>query len=346
MKWLGLILIIVVGLGIGGVTGRAWLESTLESPLSLPAEGVTLEVRPGASLGEVLMQAANQGWLTAPKVVALWAKWKQLDRGLQVGEYRLEFGLTAKSLLKKLNAGDVIRYSVTFPEGITLADAVARLGASEGIEVTLVGPDDPRLIALVEPYAPEGWFLPETYQYTRGSRDLDVLQRANNLMKKVLTQAWQDRSIASPLKSPYEALILASIVERETSVAAERPLIAGVFARRLERGMRLQTDPTVIYGLGSSYDGNLTRKHLTDATNRWNTYRIPGLPPTPIALPGQEAIFAALNPEAGDALYFVAKGDGYHEFAATLEAHNANVRRFQYQRRTNYRSTPDKGVTQ
>jgi UPF0755 protein len=179
---------------------------------------------------------------------------------------------------------------------------------------------------------PEGRFLPETYHYTRGLTDLDVLRRTYTAMQTALEAAWRKRAADVPLKTPYEALILASIVEKETGVAAERPQIAGVFARRLRLGMLLQTDPTVIYGLGSAFDGNLTRRHLETPTP-YNTYTTAGLPPTPIALPGRDALEAAVNPAPGEALYFVAKGDGSHHFSATLAEHNRAVARYQLGRR-------------
>ena len=242
-----------------------------------------------------------------------------------------------------LNKGNVIRYSVTLPEGITLAQALAILHATPELSATIDGVEDPKLAELTEyPGSPEGWFLPETYFFVRGDTDADILARANLLMHEALKGAWQSRDDDLPLANPYEVLILASIVERETSVAAERESIAGVFVRRLEKGMRLQTDPSVIYGLGENYKGNLRRSHLRDDKNPWNTYRIPGLPPTPIALPGKAALNATVHPDEGRDLYFVAKGNGHHAFAETLEAHQSNVQRYQLQRRADYRSTPVK----
>lgn len=342
MKYIAMLLIAGC---LAVAAGAWWVEAQIDAPLMLPEGGVVLEVRRGASLRNLLEQGQDAGWLSWPRVVAVWAKWEGLDRGIHVGEYRLNQGLTPRGLLLKLASGNVISYSVTLPEGITLLEAIARLGRAEALESVLETPNDPRLLALVAPHSSaEGWFLPETYQYTKGSTDFEILSRANAQLNTVLNDSWRTRDVSTPLKSPYEALILASIIERETSIPSERPAIAGVFSRRLQNNMRLQTDPTVIYGLGGAYTGNLSRKHLSDDSNPWNTYRIKGLPPTPIALPGRAAIAAAVTPAQGEALYFVAKGDGYHAFAATLEEHNANVQRYQNRRRADYRSTPKPGV--
>jgi UPF0755 protein len=231
---------------------------------------------------------------------------------------------------------------VTLPEGITLADAIEILHRESTLTKT---PFDELSIALLamtgREDSAEGLFLPETWSYTRGDSDLDILQRSHLALNELLTSLWEQRSEGLVLSSPYAALTLASIVEKETGVAGERMQIAGVFLRRLERGMRLQTDPTVIYGLGDDYDGDLKRRHLRDTTNPYNTYAIHGLPPTPIALPGEAALRAVFSPADGEALYFVAKGDGSHAFSATLKEHEDNVRRYQLTRRADYRSSPD-----
>ena len=192
----------------------------------------------------------------------------------------------------------------------------------------------------------EGLFLPETWSYIRGDSDLDILRRSHHALTELLSSLWERRPEGSVLASPYAALTLASIVEKETGVADERKQIAGVFLRRLEKGMRLQTDPTVIYGLGDDYDGDLKRRHLRDTTNPYNTYAIHGLPPTPIALPGEAALRAVFAPDDAGALYFVAKGDGSHAFSATLEEHEENVRRYQLTRRADYRSSPNTSADQ
>jgi UPF0755 protein len=231
--------------------------------------------------------------------------------------------------------GDVIHYSVTLPEGWSVNDFFARLRAKATLDSSHLpeGPRDPDLLeylGLSDRYASaEGWLFPETYRYTRGTDARVILRQAHRRMRKNLQEAWEGRSGDSAVESPYEALILASIVEKETGIPEERDLIAGVFVNRLKAGMRLQTDPTVIYGLGDEYDGNLTRAHLRQETP-YNTYQIDGLPPTPIANPGRGALEAACQPADTDARYFVATGeDGRHEFSETLQEHNRAVRRYQ-----------------
>ncbi|MEE4202124.1 MAG: endolytic transglycosylase MltG [Halieaceae bacterium] len=321
--------------------GRAWLLDVWHQPLALPAEGVRLEVAAGEGLGAVLKRAQSAGWLSRARWVGFIAAQLGLDARMHVGEYQLAPGLDAAGLVNQLAKGDVVRYQVTLPEGISLSQSLSLLCAQPALRCLIDGEKDPRLLTLVAPHASaEGWFLPETYTYRRGESDWDILQQAHALMQRELTHLWAERDTGLPLEDPYDALRLASIVERETGVASERPQIAGVFVRRLARGMRLQTDPTVIYGLGDSYDGNLTRAHLRDAENPYNTYRIPALPPTPIALPGRASLAAVVHPADGDALYFVARGDGSHAFSATLEEHQKRVKQYQLKRRSDYRSSP------
>jgi len=338
------VITVIVLTSVLGAGGWLWGEQKLRSPMTVPDKPVVVAIKPGQPLASVLAEMAAAGYLDSPQLLGLWARWTGVDRQIKTGEYVLRPGLTGLEFLDVLARGEVVSYRITFPEGITLAQALQRLHDDSRLKRELAGPDDPALRDLVAPsdYV-EGWFLPETYQYVAGDSDLDILRRAHVLMQQTLEAAWHGRDSATPLNGPGEALILASIVERETSVAAERPRIAGVVSRRLERNMRLQTDPTVIYGLGDGFDGNLTRQHLRDGSNPWNTYQITGLPPSPIALPGAAAVRAAVNPEPGTDLYFVAKGDGYHAFASTLEEHNANVREYQLGRKKNYRSTPKDG---
>ena len=335
-------------LGVGGLFlalffASVWVTGELTEPLEGLSEDQVLQVAAGDSLNKVLARASEEGWVTHPRLISLWARFKGIDRKMKAGEYRVPTGSSALSLLSLLERGAVITYQVTLPEGVTLAEAVNRLQHTPKLKSTITGPNDPILLAMTEMAdSAEGWFLPETYQFTAGDTDLDILQRAHEAMRRVLQRAWDGRAAAVAVTSPYEALVLASIIERETSVGSERTRISGVFSRRLQRGMRLQTDPTVIYGLGvaGAYDGNLTRANLRDENNAWNTYQIAGLPPTPIALPGVASVEAALHPDESDSLYFVGRGDGYHAFASSLEQHNENVRRFQLDRRADYRSTP------
>ncbi|MDO8862327.1 endolytic transglycosylase MltG [Haliea sp. E1-2-M8] len=313
-----------------------------QAPLNLPENGMVLTVEPGDSLRSVASRLREQGVLPHPELLVAWARYHGLDARIRQGEYQLAPGLDARSLLDLMVSGRVIQYQVTLPEGIVLSRALAILAEEPALDSVLAGADDLRLLQLVAPHeSPEGLFLPESYRYDRGATDFDILQRAHQALLQTLASEWERRAPDLPYATPYEALIMASIIERETGVPEEREEIAGVFVRRLGLGMRLQTDPTIIYGLGESFDGNLRRTHLRDADNLFNTYRHDGLPPTPIALPGRAAIRAALQPAAGDALFFVARGDGSHEFNATLEGHEQAVRKYQLQRRDDYRSTPE-----
>ncbi len=260
---------------------------------------------------------------------------RQMDAAgrLKIGEYALEPGITPRELLQRMRDGRVIHYRVTLIEGWNIRQVRAALAAAEPLLQESRELDDAALMeALGQPgQHPEGRFLPETYLYQRGDSDLDVLRRAHAAMEQALAEAWEARAPDTPLRSPEEALILASIVEKETGQAHERGQIAGVFSRRLQKGMLLQTDPTVIYGLGSGFDGNIRKRDLTTDTP-YNTYTRPGLPPTPIAMPGRDALRAAVNPEPGDALFFVSRNDGTHVFSATYAEHNRAVDCFQRRR--------------
>ena len=331
------LMLIIVGLSAIEVEKR-W-----KAPLNLPPEGYTLTVAAGDSLRSVSTQLAADGVLAFPFILRAYGRWTGLDQQIKRGEYRLSAGLTQAALLDLLRSGKVVSYSVTLPEGITLSRALAILADTDALAVELNGPGDPRIAELVAPHkSPEGLFLPETYRFERGDTDWQVLQRAHAALLEVLAQEWAERAPELPYETPYEALIMASIIERETAVPAERPEISGVFVRRLQKRMRLQTDPTVIYGLGPTFDGNLRRKHLVDDSNAYNSYRHHGLPPSPIALAGRAAINAALHPAPGSTLFFVARGDGSHQFSVTLEEHERAVRKYQLQRRQDYRSTPEK----
>jgi UPF0755 protein len=313
------------------------------APLDVPEQGFILTVEQGDSLGRVVEKLHTAGVLICPRLVTLHGRWTGLDQQLKPGEYLLPEYSTAESMLALLQRGEVIKYQVTLPEGITLSAALGILAQEEQLEKTLVGVTDSRIRELIVPHShPEGLFFPDTYHYVRNDTDWSILQRSHTAMLSVLSKEWDQRAPQLPYETPYEALIMASIIERETGIPQERPQISGVFVRRLEQGMLLQTDPTVIYGLGDSFDGNLTRKHLLEDSNSYNTYRHGGLPPTPIALPGRDAIYAALHPEAGGALYFVARGDGGHVFSNTLREHDQAVREYQLQRKKDYVSTPQR----
>ncbi len=340
---LRLLLALVLITAIVAAAGWELLQRRWQEPLSVPASGYTLTVESGDSLRAVAARLHESGVLPYPRLLQAYGRWSGLDAQIKRGEYRLPAQLTMQELLQLLQQGQVIQYQVTLPEGITLRQAVALLQADEVLQAEMSGADDPRLLQLVQPHAhPEGLFFPSSYRFERGDSDWQLLQRAHAAMQAILDEEWPLRDEGLPYETPYEALIMASIIEKETGLAEERAQIAGVFVRRLLKGMRLQTDPTIIYGLGESFDGNLTRAHLRDGSNPYNSYRHHGLPPTPIALPGREAIRAALHPQAGDALYFVARGDGGHVFSATLEAHQRAVRKYQLRRRDDYRSSPGK----
>lgn len=339
LRLLGLALVVAVLMAIAVIE----LRLRWETPLNIPDQGFTLTVAAGDSLRTVVDGLHKSEVLAYPALVMLYGRWTGLDRQIKQGEYRLSYNVTAQSMLELLQSGDTIQYKVTFPEGITLAEAVNVLAGQAALKTILSGATDPRVLELVKPHAhPEGLFFPDSYYYERGATDWSILQRAHRAMIDVLQDEWQRRSEPLPYETPYEALIMASIIERETGLPEERQEISGVFTRRLEKAMLLQTDPTVIYGLNDTFDGNLQRSHLRQDSNDYNTYRHRGLPPTPIALPGRAAIHAALHPAAGSTLYFVARGDGGHAFSTTLTEHNLAVRKYQLRRTKNYRSAPRK----
>ncbi len=312
-----------------------WWSTPVDAP------GGVLQVDSGSTLSGVAAELAGASALEWPKLWVLVARLRGEDSRIQRGEYLLDDPRSPAQLLDMLVSGQVLQYSVTLPEGLSLAEALSVLQEQDAIKPLLDGWRDPRLLELIQPYTePEGLFFPDTYVYTRGQSDLEILSQAHQRMRKVLDAAWAERDVGLPYQTPYEALVMASIVEKETGVPDERERIAGVFVRRLQQNMRLQTDPTVIYGLGENYNGNLRRRHLTDSSNLFNTYRHNGLPPTPIALPGKAAILASVHPADGTELFFVARGDGSHQFSATIEEHTRAVRQYQLRRREDYRSSP------
>jgi len=300
----------------------------VEQRLQLSAVTV-LQVEAGTSFTRIVRQLQANGVLVASDDLLRYARFKGLANRIKAGEYELEPGLRARGLLELLVSGRVRLHQVTLVEGWTLQQALRALQSHPAVAITLDASDQTALQAAFGlTVYPEGWFFPDTYRFTRGTSDLALLQQAHAMMRQVLDVAWAARAAELPLDGPEQALVLASIIEKETGLASEREEIAGVFIRRLQNNMRLQTDPTVIYGLGDSFAGNLTRAHL-QADTPWNTYTRSGLPPTPIALPGRAAIEAALHPAAGSSLYFVAKGDGSHYFSSTLAEHERAVRLYQ-----------------
>ena len=320
--------------------GAALFKHWVNQPLAI-FEDTLIRIQPGDSLSKVSHQLARQQQLSWPRLLILYARLTERTK-VEVGEYRIAANTTPEQLLDIFQSGDVVTYSVTLVEGKTFRDFLRVLQQKNNLRHTLKDKTAQDFIALnqLDIDHVEGWFYPDTYQYVAGTSDNAILLRAHQKMQQVLEEEWRQRAANLPYKSPYEALIMASIIEKETGVAAERPEIAGVFVRRLKKGMRLQTDPTVIYGLGDQYQGNIRKKHLRQPTP-YNTYTIDGLPPTPIAMPARAAIVAALHPADGNSLFFVGKGDGSHHFSATLREHNRAVRKYQIQQRAkNYRSSP------
>lgn len=330
----GLVLLLVL------VLGGAWLYRDLTSffnaPLAIAGDTEqSYELAPGTPFARMVDELRERGYTRAP---ALYWRALAMSMGvassLHAGEYAMTAGLTPRTLLERMARGQVLQHRFTIVPGWTMRELRAALAAEPALAHRIdAGMSDADLMAVLgaEGVPAEGRFLPETYVFTRGSSDIALLKRANAALKAEVERLWEQRATDTPLKSPDEALVLASIVEKETGRAEERPRIAGVFARRLKIGMRLQTDPTVIYGMGAQYAGNIRKSDL-DADGPYNTYTRAGLPPTPIALAGREALAAAIKPAPGDELYFVARGDGSHQFSATLAEHEAAVSKFQLHR--------------
>lgn len=321
--------VLVAGAALYGI--HADYRRFLDTPLGVPTDGLVLEVKPGMGIGAIARELRRQpGLLRSTFYLEAYARFNGLAPRLKVGEYALAPGMTPRDLLERIATGQVIQYPLTVVEGWTFQQLRQALAAHPKIAQTLREASDAEIMARLDRPGrhPEGWFFPETYHFPAGFTDEAFLRRALTAMEQRLARAWSQRAADLPLDDPYQALILASIVEKETGLTAERPAIAGVFARRLREGMLLQTDPTVIYGLGAAFDGDLRRRDLVTDTP-YNTYTRRGLPPTPIALPGAGALEAAVHPAAGDALYFVADGQGGHVFSRTLDEHNRAVRRYQ-----------------
>lgn len=319
----------------------AWkLDAALKQPLNV-AEEQLLDVPAGATPTGTFNRLEADGVLGGAFWLRLYWRFNLDGQPLHSGEYRMTPGMTAQGLIGLWQRGEVVQYSLTLVEGWNFRQVRQALAKHEKIVQNLAGLSDSEVMdKLGHPGVfPEGRFFPDTYRFVRGMTDVEFLKKAYNRLDDVLAQEWSKRAADAPYTDPYQALIMASLVEKETGVPEERGQIAGVFVRRMKIGMLLQTDPTVIYGLGERYNGKLTRAHLKEA-NPYNTYMVAGLPPTPIAMVGREAIHAALNPVPGSSLYFVARGDGSHIFSDDLDAHNAAVREFQLKRRADYRSSP------
>jgi len=339
----------IMGLGVLIISiGIGWFWQSLNNfsskPVQLESPSIDFEIKPGVPLTTIARKLKTANIISDDSLFLWLIKLEDKEKNIKAGEYVIKNGSTPKDILLLFVSGQVKQYPFTIVEGWSFKQLMVALSSNLQMAHTLKGKSNKEIMASIghENEHPEGRFLPDTYKFPAGSSDVAFLKRAYNAMNKLLEKAWQNRADGLPLKNKYEALILASIVEKETGFAGERAQIAGVFTRRLQKRMRLQTDPTVIYGLGDEYDGNLKKKHLKQ-DGPYNTYRRFGLTPTPIAMPSEAAIHAALHPEAGDTLYFVAKGNGRHYFSSTIKEHNKAVRKFQIrQRKVNYRSTPEK----
>ncbi len=320
-------LVLSIGAGVTAVDFFRFLHTPLRSGA---AETVVLQVESGTPVRGIAAELAERGLLQRPLYFRVSARVTGKARRIQAGEYAIDSTTTPYRLLDKLVRGDVREYELTVIEGWTFDRMMTAVRDHEALEHTLAGRSPAQIMAALghPDQHPEGRFFPDTYHFPRGLKDRALLQRAYERMQTVLDDEWRRRNDNLPLDSPYEALILASIVERETGVPDERARIAGVFVERLDRGMRLQTDPTVIYGLGDDFDGNLRRSDLR-ADTPYNTYTRAGLPPTPIALASRASIHAAIQPERRGELYFVSTGDGEHVFSKTYEAHRKAVRKYQ-----------------
>ncbi|MGN2413793.1 endolytic transglycosylase MltG [Pseudomonas syringae] len=338
-----LLLLLETGIVIAGLLlGVAFWQQNkaLNQPLEVAQEQL-LDVPSGSTPTGVLNRLQADGVIKDAFWLRLYWRFNLANQPLHSGEYRMVPGMNVKGLFDVWKRKEVVQYSLTLVEGWNFRQVRTALAKQAKLEQTLAGVSDSELMAKIghPDVFPEGRFFPDTYRYVRGMTDAELLKQAYSRLEEVLDEEWNARSSEAPYSNPYQALIMASLVEKETGVPQERGQIAGVFVRRLKLGMQLQTDPTVIYGMGERYNGKLTRANLKEATP-YNTYVIAGMPPTPISLVGREAIHAALNPVAGSSLYFVAKGDGSHVFSDDLDAHNAAVREYQLKRRTDYRSSP------
>lgn len=312
----------------------AWLITDyydfVDKPLTFEDKGINYQVGAGATLTSIARDLEQRGIIDNASYLMWLGRLSGTADTIKAGEYRFNDGLTPERLLQQIVNGDMVQYAITIVEGWNFRQLMDAVHSNEFLLHTLSDYSDMEIMDKIGHRGehPEGRFLPDTYHFPRLTTDIAFLKRAYNAMQVFVDGNWTNRSPELAVKTPYEAIILASIVERETALLSERKQIAGVFTRRLQKRMRLQTDPTVIYGLGSSFDGNLRRRDLRKDTP-YNTYLYKGLPPTPIAMPGRAAILAVLDPEPGEELYFVSRGDGSHQFSATLKEHNAAVVKYQ-----------------
>ncbi|MGZ9740221.1 endolytic transglycosylase MltG [Pseudomonas azerbaijanorientalis] len=338
-----LVLLLETGVVLAGLLmgASAWkIHSALVQPLNIAQEQL-LDVPKGTTPTRTFYRLEANGVIKDAFWLRVYWRFNLGKQPLHSGEYRMQPGMTVEGLIDLWKRGEMVQYSLTLVEGWNFRQVRAALAKEEKLDHSLDGLSDSQVMDKLGHTGifPEGRFFPDTYRYVRGMSDIELLKTAYDRLDEVLAKEWQQRSSDVPYTEPYQALIMASLVEKETGVPQERGQIAGVFVRRMAMGMLLQTDPTVIYGLGDRYSGKLTRAHLKESTP-YNTYMNAGLPPTPISMVGREAIHAALNPVEGNSLYFVARGDGTHVFSDDLDAHNNAVKEFQLKRRADYRSSP------
>ncbi len=335
----GRLIVFIVILAVAlGLIAQNWLQNAETRVVTEQPRNIT--VANGASMRGFAEQLVDEGLLDEKWSFLFWARYRDLAGSLKAGEYRIPADSTMNDLLHLVTSGQVIDYPVTFIEGWNFKQLREALAKQNQLKQMIDELDDQSLMKAIGAGGihPEGRFYPDTYHYTASMTDLDILRLSYGKMKQLLSEEWEKREIGLPLENKEQALVLASIIEKETGAAEERPEISGVFINRLRKGMRLQTDPTVIYGMGESYKGNIRKKDLLKDTP-YNTYTRSGLPPTPIAMPGEDAIHAALHPAKTKALYFVAKGNGKHKFSATLTEHNEAVIKYQLKgRRKNFSS--------
>jgi UPF0755 protein len=324
---------------VGAIAAGGWLYHYAKTPLHLTPEAQEITIKPNSGLKSIANQLVTQQVIPDALPFVILGKLLQKEPYLQAGDYTLNKNVSPYHLLLSLNHGKATQGSITFIEGKTFKQMRTKLAKNDAVKNTIDDLSDIEVMRLVgngEKH-PEGLFFPDTFYFDRGTADIVLLKRSYGNMQNKLATAWENRTSGLPYTNSYEALIMASIVEKETGKASERPEIAGVFLNRLRIGMRLQTDPTVIYGMGDKYDGNIRRKDLTTDTI-YNTYTRDGLPPTPIAMPGLASIEAALHPKQTKALYFVGKGDGSHEFSNSLVEHNRAVAKYQLKQTSKKRS--------
>lgn len=305
------------------------IQRQLDQPMNVQQAEI-FTITPGTSLKAIARELAARNWFNHPAYLTYAGRSSGMAGEIKAGEYEITPGLTARQFLALIVSGKVVQYAITIPEGWTFRQILKTVAANPHLVHTLADADDSTIMAMLghPGQQPEGRFFPDTYLFPAGTGDVDFLKRAYRTMAQVLAEEWQQRAAGLPYHTPYQALIMASIIEKETAIPDERYKIAGVFVRRLQRGIKLQTDPTVIYAVGDTFNGDITNRDLK-LDSPYNTYRYAGLPPTPIAAPGRESIRAALQPAAGDELYFVATGDGRHHFSTTLAEHNRAVAKYQ-----------------